>query len=298
MHRAAVALAVIALHLSASGASGHVGTRIYPIYEVPSQDLPDLHDGSFEDWLDIAPSPSIEPVDFVSVAGPSAGPDDLAVQGYLLWHARSQRLYIGFRRVDDVAVDWYDGTDPGKVNRFDSIVFAVDGDHSGGAYCTGYSTSAEHLSLTGFQAQRYHSIVTSYEGGILEFMRELPNEWVAEPPYADMGAHKEGVGPCVSWSEMYVTAWDGLRREGPELSTRTALEPGAIVGFSVLVFDNDLGTERVEEAYQLGGDGDVWNADRFVDGTLIPCATSDCSGGPGVSAVRPDTWARIKASFR
>lgn len=44
--------------------------------------------------------------------------------------------------------------------------------------------------------------------------------------------------------------------------------------------------------------GTHWpSADHFVDGLLIPCDVEDCSESPG-SAVRPDSWGRIKARFR
>ena len=298
MHIGTVAFAAVVIHLSASCALGHVGGWVYPIYEVPSQDLPDLHDGTFEDWLDIVPGPSFAPVDFVSIANPRGGPDDLTMQGYLLWHARSQRLYIGFQRIDDVAVDWYDGADPDRFIWYDSIAFALDGDHSGGEFCTGFETYAEVLSQSGFQAQRYHSMVTTQGDGFLQCWCGPRNGWAAAPPYADIGGHTEGGGPVISSWEMYVTAWDGLRREGPETSTRTALVPGLIVGFNVMVYDHDIGTAKIEEVYQLPGDGDIWSADRFVDAVLIPCAESDCSGGPENAAVSTDSWARIKASFR
>ena len=38
------------------------------------------------------------------------------------------------------------------------------------------------------------------------------------------------------------------------------------------------------------------DADYFVDGLLVPCAVEDCSGSPP-SAVRADSWGRIKAGF-
>jgi len=28
---------------------GHAGARVYPIYEIPTADLPDLHDGTLEE---------------------------------------------------------------------------------------------------------------------------------------------------------------------------------------------------------------------------------------------------------
>ena len=38
------------------------------------------------------------------------------------------------------------------------------------------------------------------------------------------------------------------------------------------------------------------SADNSVDGELVPCYRGDCSGAS--TAVKQDSWARIKASFR
>ncbi|NKB69762.1 MAG: hypothetical protein GKR89_22045 [Candidatus Latescibacteria bacterium] len=40
------------------------------------------------------------------------------------------------------------------------------------------------------------------------------------------------------------------------------------------------------------------SADAFVDGQLIPCTIGDCGSFAGDTAVRADSWARIKVSFR
>ena len=47
-----------------------------------------------------------------------------------------------------------------------------------------------------------------------------------------------------------------------------------------------------------GTDGQITDsfAENFVDGELIPCYRGDCSGA--TTAVRLDSWGRIKASFR
>jgi len=87
-------------------------------------------------------------------------------------------------------------------------------------------------------------------------------------------------------------------------SYRTQLHPGAIIGFQIEVLDFDdafdwqggiSGRGLPYTIYCIGG---IFGfADKFVDGELIPCSVGDCSGGPS-SAVRSDSWGRIKASFR
>ena len=38
---------------------------IYPIWELPTRDLPDLHDGSLDDWESALPNASLNQSDFV-----------------------------------------------------------------------------------------------------------------------------------------------------------------------------------------------------------------------------------------
>ena len=40
------------LLLTATISHAHVGDIVFPIYVLPTSDLPDLHDGSLEDWDD------------------------------------------------------------------------------------------------------------------------------------------------------------------------------------------------------------------------------------------------------
>ena len=49
----------------AGAASAHVGDIVYPIYELPTSDLPDLHDGTLDDWEEVLPSASLDHNDFV-----------------------------------------------------------------------------------------------------------------------------------------------------------------------------------------------------------------------------------------
>jgi len=73
-----------------------------------------------------------------------------------------------------------------------------------------------------------------------------------------------------------------------------------------LFYDPDELSDRIQGVYatvgtygKTGGGGLFFTADDFVDGELIPCHRGDCgSAPPRVSAVRMDSWARIKASFR
>ena len=136
--------------------------------------------------------------------------------------------------------------------------------------------------------------------------------WTTHPTWADVGGFQQGESPNYSAVEFAITPWDDLNWEGPEHSRRSALEAGKIVGFHIDVIDPDdknwedwgsfsLAPPVVEGQTQRG---DVtlnhyFFAENFVDGELIPCHKGDCgSAPPGGTAVRVDSWGRIKASLR
>ena len=107
--------------------------------------------------------------------------------------------------------------------------------------------------------------------------------------------------------EFAVTAWDDLNWEGPEHSRRSVLEAGRIIGLQVLVYDQDsdndleifslaISTVTAEATPRSTTFTHDLFADNFVDGLLIPCDRGDCgSVPPGGTAVRTDSWGRIKA---
>ena len=292
----AFVLAAFLLVLPITRLSAHKGTRIYPIYEIPTSDLPNLHDGTLEDWEIAVPAASLVWEDFQSVAHAPSALDDFAVRVFLAWHARSQRLYVGIQTIDDFVVDWFDGADPRGLLHFDSFAFFVDGDHSGGGY-TDYPNS-------GVQAQRYNGIASSPAGTVLTCMDSM-GVWVTSPPYAEIGAHQVETSPVATTIELYLTPWDLLIEETGSRATR--LSGGRVIGFNLLFYDHDESTEKMEGVYTLEGSydgeygGDLFfTADGFVDGELIPCDRGDCSGATATapSAVVEGTWGRIKASFR
>ena len=66
------------LYLSCA-ASAHVGDRVFEVWEIPSSDLPDLHDGSLEDWDSAVPNSSMDIFDFTRRFGDGkVDPEDLA----------------------------------------------------------------------------------------------------------------------------------------------------------------------------------------------------------------------------
>ena len=74
-----------------SAAYAHLGQVVYPIYELSTRDLPDLHDGSLEDWEAVLPSASLTHSDFVRDYGRPVDPSSLAFRVFLAWHDASHR---------------------------------------------------------------------------------------------------------------------------------------------------------------------------------------------------------------
>ena len=185
----------------------------------------------------------------------------------------------------------------------------VDGDHSGGQYALFEGVGEEESKrLDGAQAQLYGLSLASRYDRILHGWRM--DSWETFPPWADVGGFQYGELPNQSVVEFAITPWDDLNWEGPELSRRSVLEAGKIIGFHIELHDWDSERGSFVGIYRLAlpemrgselgpfGPHDHF-ADNFVDGELIPCHRGDCgSAPPGVSAVRMDSWARIKASFR
>ena len=278
--------------------SAHVGDIIFPIYEIPTADLPNLHDGTLEDWEEILPNASLNYTDFAYNGGIGGGMDsaDLAFQVFLAWHSATQRIYVAIERRDDVYASPFEG----------SVLISVDGDHSGGPFFYGQEYSEEEIKRLNYaQAQTYSVQAEVYNGDPLSFLG-IGSEvltWTTRLPWAEIGGYHSGNSPHFWTTELAVTLWDDLDWHGHELSQRSMLDAGKVIGFQIEVFDFDEAF-KMQGDYLLGlpekdpmGQPGIW-ADNFVDGELIPCNWGDCGTVREVSAVKADAWGRIKASFR
>ena len=309
MKKSLVLMLVAGLVVALSGvASAHIGTDVYPLYELPTADLPDLRDATLEDWEDVLPGTSLDHNAFapLNVAdGAGINPEDLAYRTFMAWNSAGQHLWVAIERVDDVYVNTYEGGDLTGLWRFDSIEFMVDGDHTGGAY-NGFSADEygeEELKLlSNFQAQQYVAIAESPDGRTLGYQGQ-GQAWVTLPPYADAGGFSTGEAPNTSVIEMHLTAWDECNWEGPAMSKRTNLVAGNIIGFQFSIPDFDTEAGAYHGFHTLSGQPNTWRlAENFVDGELIACDGGDCGAeadmGEIGTAVKADSWGRIKASFQ
>ena len=279
----------------------HVGSIIYPIYELPGRSVLDLRDGSTSDWDDFVPGASLEQLDFEALAVGDAAtmsPDDLTARVFLAWSADEQRICFAVERIDDAYVNLYEGGDLRDIWQYDGVEFMVDGDHSGGAYNFEGCLTEDCAERVNFQAQNYQLLADSPDGRTMNIVH-AGKEWAARPPWADAGGGVAGEDPIhYSLVEAYVTPWDELSLEGPESSTRSQLEGGNIIGFQITLPDFDTKPGEYRGYYTVAGQRQTWRvADNFVDGRLVACTDPGCSGYD-LSSVGEDSWGRIKASFR
>jgi len=281
-------------------AHGHVGDRIYPVYQFPQGALPDLHDATAEDWEDAVFEASLTHDDFADVGiGPGVDPSDLAHRIFLGWSEEEQRIYFAVERFDDRYINEWDGIEFAGLTEQDGIRVHVDGDHSGGEYFafTTDSYSLDQIRLmSDFQAQSYAAVAESPTGRSILTIGSSAT-WVSVPPWSDAGGFHVGESPDYSLIEGYVTPWDALDWRGPDGSVRSQLFPGKIIGLQFTIPDFDEEPGRYEAFQTVGGQNySCCSASYFVDAILL-CGSGECLSEPA-SAVRPDSWARIKASFR
>ena len=300
-------LAMLALVLALAGVcTAHTGQRLIEIFELPTSQLPDVRDGSLDDWDQNLPFASLDHRDFTDRSGNFAAPDptDLSLRAYLAWHSNTQRLYIGLELLDDSYINQYPGGDPTLIADQDHLLFSIDGDHSGDAFVLvpfeAY-TLEEHRLSDFSQVQQYRLIAQSPDGRQLVALGAARG-WVDQPPYADAGSFHFDDVPSESIIEFYITPWDALDWQSADRSRPTFLAPDRIVGLDLQFFDYDTAPGLLEDHFGLGVlpfDNALRpiGADLFVDGLLIPCDIEDCSIAD-ISAVELDSWGRVKASFK
>jgi hypothetical protein len=278
---------------------GHLGDRIYPIWQLSDEEVAeiDLGDGSVEDWIDVVGQPTLLTSDFWTRTG-DYDPSDLDFRIWLAWHETNGRIYVGMERFDDAYVRYENSFDCISPYCHDAALnLFVDGDHSGGDYqfpIGAFDTTEEVFFYSDQQAQWFTVYTETFEEALpveLWYSSSLSREtWFAETPYAQAGGRIFGENPTVSILEFYVTPFDRLIKNSEDESAVSQLRPGQVIGFDIRVYDNDIEPRTYpDEAYSLGLD--TGTADSFFDGLLL-------GGTPSMdSAVESKTWARIKASF-
>ena len=301
---------------------GHSGDRLYPFYEIPDEAALDVTDGSIEDWEDLFGEPSLTSLDFTgftsyqgSGVSMEYNPSDLDFRIYLGWNGTDDRIYVGAICIDDV----YVGEDERSFNYFsrggeDHVSLAIDSDHDGSVAWGDdfvYDRQRDDSGLIDQKAQHYNAVPLRHETShvglpFLESFSEGGGSWWGYPPYGNGGGSVAGENPVVWVTEFYVTPFDRLLRREPENSVVSNLAAGQVVGFRMTVGDFDEpGTSGPESNFpgkphvlgdyfgMTANEYAVSKGDLLMDGILLPANGID----GGDSAVKPDSWARIKASF-
>lgn len=304
----------------ASVASAHIGTRVFPFYELTDEMLEtiDIHDGSVEEWYQIG-EPSMTLLDFKT--GYSLDPSDLDFRIWLAWHDESNRIYAAITTVDNVYYNEHNyNSEDGMAYFFnyDCILFSLDADHSGGTGKRGgfKYTLGELLELYG-STQWYSVIARTASGPTIDndirvsqrlsqenplpYSIGTPDSWMIFPPYGDAGGMAEGESPALSVIEMYVTPYDWWGAlDDPDQVGFSELSAYQIIGFSVLIHESegDCSGCRIFYVPEEIVDDHISNwleiydfnrADVFIDGLLLPAQDT---------SVESITWGRIKASLQ
>ena len=286
-----------------STARAQVGDRVIPIPEITEEAVAriDLQDGTIAEWWDILGEPALTITDFEITTGGAGGdlaydPSDLDFVMWLGWRQLTNHLYVAVAATDD----HYDNEFGADVENgdqefaWDIFALAIDGDHSGGQWVDPEwwrSDDYDYKTLFNVHVQEYVGMAQSHTGRnlVLETTHKF-NEWMTSPPYGEGGGGLFGENPLVAVIEFYVTAFDHLDWESPDNSEVSQLFPGKIIGLRPVVVDRDGGiTKRAlyEAAAPIGSE--TWRfAESFLDAVLI---------GADGTAVKPDSWARIKASL-
>jgi hypothetical protein len=235
--------------------AGVVGAQqaVYPIYEIATQDLPDLFDNSLQDWEDVLPGTSLTQDDFAPLAvadGAGINTADLAYVVYMAWNSADQRIYFALQRVDDVYVNTYEGGAPQNMWMHDGFELMLDGDHTGGDY-NGFSADVygadQAKLLTGYQAQQYLGIPESPDGKILG-NNTAASGWVSLPPWADGSGYSFGTAPTTYPRDLLDSVRPaGLARAG----VQHAQHAGRQQGHRLPGLDHGLGLHGRRPAHDL-----------------------------------------------
>ena len=267
----------------ASGASAHIGDRIYLIFELSEADLADidLHDADITDWEDVVGDASLVTTDFfqdpTTGYGAQYDPADLDYRIWLGWNGNLGTIWMGTERIDNIYINEYAGGNLGSLWQHDSIEFMLDGDHTGGDYSPSADenwTDEERALNNNRTAQHYLAIGDSPDGRHVGYLGR-GTEWVNAPPYADGGGGSTGDGPTTTITEFFVTPFDDLIWNSQEASVPSPLFDGKIIGFNIVVPDFDTAPSEYQAYHILSGQPTTWRyAERFVDGRLVS-AVSD-----------------------
>lgn len=312
-------LVLIAIATLAGHSQAHIGGLVFPIYEIPADHVPNLHEGSLQEWASFAPNSSFNIDDLASPIWGIFGDrginvTDFNVEVYLGWSRDSQEIYVGIQRMDDFYIGSCDDLDDADaIWGYDALEIAIDGDHSGGYYAFPAEQSVsigvagiqyegplfsqklppEDISSSADYVQAQHFYVLEDRAGFQVVRLGAPPQstWLTEPPYAEVGGGQNRGVQDTTIVELMITPFDDWDRNGPTDSRPSVLKSNVIIGMQFGFFDYDE-CGSLNNYQSLSGQARIReDADTFADFLLLPCE------GCGETAVQRDAWGRIKANF-
>ena len=239
--------------------------RLYQIPEITDDMLAriDLKDGSVKDWEEVLGEPTLRPLDFVTPPELNYDPSSLDFRIWLTWHDATDKLFLAAEFVDDIFLSDYDRYASSLPPFTDSSVwFYVDGDNSGGDFHVVHSgEEMQHAQIYTAFAQTYLN-----DSNVTLIGISSTAAWVHKPPFADGGGAVVDSNPIFSVVEFYVTPFDRLIPEDPELSVVSDLFPGKKIRIELDIVDEDTDLEDgiSDNSFFLIGDwqrlltSDVW----------------------------------------
>ena len=221
-------VAVVAAPPFPNVVDAHVGDRVFPIYELPSSDLPDLHDGTLDDWEDVLTA-SLDHRDFAvrydkgQADNRPVAEEEIAFQVFLAWHHTSQRVFVAVERFD-ATHSFRLPPEPHGMGRgqethnqeccgvWDHIGLWVDGDHSGGKcnHPRPISASREQQMAVDNVGCQHYEIVPEADGARRIQLRSFAPLWAGDPPFMDADCFRHGESSSLSGYEFYVSPFDEL----------------------------------------------------------------------------------------
>jgi len=218
------------------------------------------------------------------------------------WNDELDRLYFVQDRFDDL---WdRDAGGVGGAGGDDSFEINIDANHGGDVSWFGaddFDTEEEVARNRGRLNQMSHYRWPPMEPIGWNWLWASSATWHDTEPYSCCGdsfnlngAHGTEATLQAEW---WTVAWDDFDHESPDNSIQHDFVENEIIGLSISLIDNDIGTDKETDrafaAWRLGGqrcgNGDGKCATDFillpVQNELLPTAVED------------DSWGHIKASY-
>lgn len=263
----------------------------YYVFQWPDEHIPTV-DGDLSDW-DIVPDVYfITHENFsedVKGLGVAFDASDWEVKYIASYNVTANRMYFMTRVFDD-------NCHPG-----DYWEVTIDADHSGENQMAWFTdlTTEEADRLGGAYGQTYKTYPVApneTRGWIWSFTTA---KWILEPEWFEfavtLDAPLEGEG--IYKQEVSCHAWDDLDYHGADVSDIHIFEEGQIIGMCYQIADNDGNEGGYDGYWTLGGGASAPQFEYVLTDFLLAPIDAAVSWPDVPSAVKANSWGRIKSTF-